>query len=189
MDDRFRYPAYLVRKKILKLFGGEFRVYDPLGNLVFLSKQKAFKLREDIRLYTDESMSREVLAVNARQILDFSAAYDVFDSGTKTKVGALKRRGFKSLVRDEWIVMDPWDREIGRVREDSLALLRRFVNLIPQKFHIEVSGRPVCRIKQNFNPFTLKLHVDFGPDPAFTFDRRLGLAVAVLLCAIEGRQE
>lgn len=41
---------------------------------------------------------------------------------------------------------------------------------------------------QNFNPFTLRYELDFSADVMGKLDRRLGIAMAVLLCAIEGRQ-
>jgi len=190
-SDRFAHTKYLVRRKVLKLFGGAFHIYGPDGALCFYSRLKAFKLREDIRLYTGEDLREEVLLIQARQIIDFSAAYDVLDPAAGRKVGALKRRGWRSLLRDEWIVMDAEDREIGVIREEHmlLALLRRFLtNLIPQRFIAEVGGKPVCEYRQMFNPFVLKLAVDFTPDTAGVYDRRLGLAAAVLLSAIEGRQ-
>jgi uncharacterized protein YxjI len=191
MADLFSYSRYLVRKQVLKLFGGAFRVYDAEGKLVLFADQKAFKLREDIRLYTDESKQIEVLTIKARQILDWSAAYDVIDARTGEKVGAYKRKGLKSMVKDEWVIMDAQDQEVGLVREDSvfLALVRRLLtNLVPQTFHAELEGRPVCVYKQRFNPFVLKLSVDFSPDFAKALDRRMGMAGAILLCAIEGRQ-
>jgi uncharacterized protein YxjI len=184
--------SYVVRRKILTLLGAAFHVYGPDGSVLFYSRMKAFKLKEDIRLYTGEDMQQELLAVKARQILDFSAAYDVVDSLAGTKVGALKRKGLKSLVRDEWIIMDAADTEIGVIREDSLglALVRRLLtNLVPQRYEVQVGDTPVARFRQNFNPFVLKLQLDFTPDVAGRLDRRLGLAAAILLCAIEGRQE
>jgi hypothetical protein len=187
--------TYTVRRKVFKLFGNAFHVYDAQGRLLFYSKQKAFKLREDIRLYTGEDMQTEVLHIQARQIIDFSAAYDVYDSMGRQKVGALKRKGWKSLVRDEWILMDASDREIGVVKEDStgLALLRRFVDAVsfffPQKFHVEVAGRPVCLIKQHFNPFVYKLTLDFSANTQGLLDPRMGIAAGLLLAAIEGRQD
>ena len=87
--------------------------------------------------------------------------------------------------------MDAEDREIGVIREDStvLALVRRFLtNLVPQSFHMELEGMPVARYKQRFNPFVLKLEVDFSEDFAKRLDRRVGLAAGILLSAIEGRQ-
>jgi uncharacterized protein YxjI len=190
-DSVFAHNRYLVRRKVLTLAGAKFHIFDPDGHLLFFSRMKAFTLREDIRLYRDESMNEELLLIQARQIIDFSAAYDVIDSRSKEKIGAFKRQGLRSLLRDSWIIMDAGDREIGAVREDSLlkALLRRgAANLIPQTFHVEMQGATVCTYRQNFNPFVLKLNVDFSADTRSLFDRRLGIAGAILLGAIEGRQ-
>jgi len=190
-DNIYIHNQYLVRRKVLTLFGAKFHIFDSDGRLAFFSRMKAFKLREDIRLYSDESMSDELLLIKARQILDFSAAYDVMDSKTFEKVGALKRKGWKSILKDEWIIMDPQDIEIGLIKEDStaLALIRRFLtNLIPQKYYVQVQGETVCLYKQNFNPFVMKIKVDFSMDTKSLFDRRLGIAGAILLCAIEGKQ-
>jgi hypothetical protein len=192
MDKRFSETKYLVRKKVLHLFGGAFHVFDSSGqNVLFYSQMKAFKLKEDIRLFTGEDMNTEVLTIKARNILDFSAAYDVFDSQKKEKVGVLKRKGFKSMFKDEWILMDANDREIGALKEDNLAmaLLRRTVGIFPQSYHGEIHGNNVCQFKQNFNPFVMKIAVDFSDDARNQMDRRLGIASAILLCAIEGKQE
>jgi uncharacterized protein YxjI len=190
--DRFEHQTYTIRKKVFKVFGGAFHIYDPMGQIAFYSKMAAFKLKEDIRLYTGEDMQTEVLVIQARQILDIAATYDVYDSATNMKIGALRRKGLKSILKDEWIVMGEDDREIGLIKEDSmaLALVRRFLtNLIPQTFIIEMNGAPVCTLKQRFNPFILKLDIDFSPDVGGAFDKRMGIAAAILLSAIEGRQQ
>ena len=192
ISERFRFQQYLVRRKIFRLFGGAFHIYDPSGNIAFYSELKAFKLKEDIRLYTGEDMTKELLVISARRIIDFSAAYDVVDPSTNEKVGVLKRKGLKSILKDEWIIMDPADKEIGLITEDStaLALVRRFLtNLVPQSYNITINGAQAGFFKQNFNPFLLKLNLDFSMDKRNLLDRRLGIAAAVLLCAIEGRQQ
>ncbi|MSQ14823.1 MAG: hypothetical protein EXR50_03045 [Dehalococcoidia bacterium] len=192
LADRFNYPTYLVRKKVFKLFGGAFQITDTSGAVVFYSEQKAFQLKEDIRLYTGEDKQTEALVIKARQIIDFSAAYDVVDPTTNEKVGALKRKGFQStFLKDEWVFMNQNDQEIGTIKEDSmlLALVRRFLtNLIPQKYNGDIDGTAVCTFTQNFNPFVMKITVDFSQDFNRLLDRRLGIAAAVLLCAIEGKQ-
>ena len=135
MTERFEHQTYLVRRKILKIFGAAFHIYDPDGNVAFYSKLKAFKMKEDIRVYTSEDMQEEVLVIQARKILDISAAYDVVDPTTNEKVGVLKRKGIKSIMKDEWIFMDANDQEIGLIKEDStfFALFRRFISsIIPQ---------------------------------------------------------
>jgi uncharacterized protein YxjI len=187
----FRHSNYLVRKKVLTLFGGAFHIYDPEGRVAFYSRQKAFKLKEDIRVYTGEDMQTEVLTILARNIIDISATYDVVDPVSGAKVGALRRKGIKSMLRDEWIILDKEDREIGLIREDSmlLAVVRRFFsNLVPQKYHGYVDGILACVFNQNFNPFVMKIRLDYSMDTRNLLDRRLGIAAAILLCAIEGKQ-
>jgi hypothetical protein len=196
-DDRFNHTSYTIRRKFFQVFGGTFFVYGPDGEMALFSRQAKFRMREDIRLYTGEDMQQEVLTIKARQLLDFSAAYDIVDPVRSEKVGAMKRKGFKSLVKDEWIFMDASDREIGFVREDStaLAVIRRVLDqfipssiILPQRYHCEIGGAAVAGFRQNFNPFIMTLSLDFSPDAAGLLDRRMGLAAGVLLCAIEGKQ-
>ncbi|HEX5137506.1 MAG TPA: hypothetical protein VFY93_11070 [Planctomycetota bacterium] len=186
----FDLDRFLVRRKVFRILGAGFHVYDPTGNVVGFSEQRAFKLKEDIRVYTDDRKSTELLSIRARQIVDFSAAYDVVDSAQGKKVGALRRKGWSSILRDSWEILDDGDRVVARVREDStaLALLRRFLtNLIPQSFHVIAAGeRQVARMRQHFNPFVFKLDVEI--DAGCPIDRRLILSAAILLAAIEGRQ-
>jgi hypothetical protein len=182
-------PRYRIRRKVLKIFGASFHVYDG-DRIVAFCKQKAFKLKEDIRLFADESQQRELLWIRARQIIDFAACYDVVDSTSQQKVGALRRRGFKSMLRDSWEVLDVGDHVIGKVEEDSMgmALLRRFLsNLVPQKFHLaSQGGGGTATLRQRWNPFVFSLEVEVPAN--VTMDRRLVFATAVLLAAIEGRQ-
>jgi len=191
-SDRFSHSTYLIRKRVLSMLGGKFEIFDPAGNIVLFSKMKAFKLKEDIRLYTDETMATELISIQARAILDFSAAYDVVDTTTGQKIGALRRKGLKSMFRDEWVILDAYDREAGLIQEENafVALVRRFVtNLIPQTFNVQLGGVPTAEFKQNLNPFVTKLTLDFSLDSQRRLDRRLGIAAGVLLCAIEGKQQ
>lgn len=192
----FAADSYVVNRKVFKLVGGAFYVRDLAGSLVAFSEQKAFKLKEDIRIFTDETKTTELLSIAARQVLDFSAAYDVVDSTTGEKVGALRRRGGKSILRDEWDVLDAADGKLGTLIEDSMgmALLRRLLtNLVPQRYDVFFpsfeNGTKVANMDQAFNPFVYRLNVDFSLDTGKVFDRRLGIAAAILLAAVEGRQQ
>lgn len=192
MHPAFQFNQYLLKRQVFALTG-KLRFYNPQGQLVLFSEQKMFKLREDIRLYADEQKSQEVLAIKARQIIDFSAAYDVIDSGNGQKVGALRRKGVKSILRDEWEVLDENDRVIGMLLEDNmtLALLRRLLlgAWLPQNYDLILGEQHVADLKQRFNLFRYEMDVDFSMDSARRLDRRLGLAGAVLIAIIEGRQE
>jgi len=191
VQNRFAHSTYTVRRKFFKIFGEAFHIYDPMGQVAFYSKQKAFRLKEDIRLYTGEDMRTEVLSMRARQIFDFGVTFDVTDSQTGERIGAFRRKALKSIIQDEWLILDADDCEIGMVQEDSmvLALLRRFLsNLIPQSWHATIHGQRVADYRQHFNPFILKVTVDFTSDAQRLLDPRMGIAIAVLLNAIEGRQ-
>lgn len=190
MNPIFQHNQYLLKRQVFAL-AGKFRFYAPDGRLVLFSEQKMFKLREDIRVYSDEGKTQEVLMIKARQILDFSAAFDVIDSVAGQKVGALRRKGLASLLRDEWEILDLNDNPIGKLFEDSmgLALIRRFLtNLVPQNYDITIGTNRVADLKQNFNPFSYQLNLDFSMDIARQLDRRLGIAAGILLAAIEGKQ-
>jgi uncharacterized protein YxjI len=190
---RFSHQTYLVRKKFWQFFGGSFYIYDPDGALVLFSKMKAFKLKEDIRVFTDETLQTEALSIQARSVLDFSGSYDVYDSASGQRVGALRRKGLKSsFYKDEWVILDNTEREVGLIQEESafLALLRKYLlgALIPQSFNAQIGGRTVATFSQHFNLFATKLTLDFSADPQRQFDRRIGIAAGILLCAIEGKQ-
>jgi len=192
MNPIFQHPSYLLKRQAIALTG-KFRFYDPAGNLVMFSEQKMFKLREDIRVYADEAKTQEVLSIKARQYIDFSAAYDVVDTAMNQKVGVLRRKGLRSLLRDEWEVLDAGDNLKGLLFEDSigLALLRRLVlgHWLPQNYDITFGQTRVADLKQNFNLFRYELNLDFSMDVNRQLDRRLGIAAGILLAAIEGRQD
>ncbi len=192
MYTAFQYNHYLLRRQVLALTG-KFRIYGPDGQLLLFSQQKMFKLKEDIRVYADESKSQELLLIKARQILDFSAAYDVIDSADSARIGVLRRKGFKSIIRDEWEVLDANEDHLGILIEDSmtLALLRRFLlgRWLPQNYDVQVNDSQVADLKQRFNLIRYELDLDFSMDASQVLDRRLGVAAGILLATIEGRQD
>jgi uncharacterized protein YxjI len=182
---------YTIRRKILSLLGQKFHIYDPSGNVVGFCKQKAFKLREDIRVYTDESMREERVAIKARGVLDFSAAYDILDGRSGERLGVLKRQGLASMFRDQWLVFDGQERQVGVLHEDSmaLALVRRFLsNWIPQHFALkDAAGTVLAEYQTHFNPFVHKMTVTVSD--RCPLRPAVPLAAGMLLMAIEGRQD
>lgn len=192
----FHTPTFIVRRKILALFGAKLHIRDEAGNLLLFVKMKAFKLKEDITLYADEEMKKPLVQIRARKIIDLGSAYDVYDVswGKEYHVGVLKRMALKSIFRDEWEIWNTRDEAIGKFFEESgfLAILRRLHELLsflaPQKYKVTLSTGEVGSIQRLRNPFVMKLRGDFTKDPAGTFDRRLAMAAATLLILVEGSQ-
>lgn len=187
---------YTIRRKVFKIFGAAFHVYDEHGSVVGYCKQKAFKLREDIKLYTGEDMSDMLLSLNTQSIIDFGATYTVtLPDGTQ--LGSLRRKGLKSsFVRDEWLLFDMNNNEIGRVRETGsfAPFARRYLDyvsiLLPQRYEVTRSRdqKNIASLRQHFNPFIFRLGVSIL-DEDDEIDDLLILGATCLIAAIEGRQE
>jgi len=194
--ERFAHDRYYLRRKVLKILGGAFHLRDADGNLILYSSQKRFRLRENISLYDTEAMETELLNITTQSVFDISGSYAVRDVQTGAVVGGLKRKGISSMfVRDAWVILDAEGREIGEINEDSMlkAIARRVLDewafFLPQKYHATIGGVEVATFRTNFNPFVYKLEIDFSMDADNLFDPRLGLSAAVLLAAIEGKQD
>lgn len=194
LDWRYTQPEYIVRRRFFELFSAAVDITTPDGQLVLHCRQKAFRLREDIRVFADDSRTVELLSIRARQIIDFGASYDVSDSQSGEWIGTLRRKGWQSMLRDAWEFLDREGRVIGTIHEDSmlLALLRRFLTaLIPQHYDmLDGNGQCFAEGDQFFNPFIYKLRLRLHQwrPPGQPFDPRLALAAALLLAVIEGRQ-
>lgn len=185
---------FVARKAFFSFLGGTFRIFDTSGNLQFYIKQKAFKLKEELNVFADEGQTNKRLTIKARSWADFSSAYDVTDATTGETIGACKREGLKSMFRDTWLVLGAGDAQIGKCEEDSMlmAMLRRliFKQWLPQKFTVKADdGTAIGTIRQRFNPFQVAYDVDFSGGSNHQMDPRLGIALVVLLLAIEGRQQ
>jgi uncharacterized protein YxjI len=187
----FQQTKFTLKRQVLALTG-KFRIYDSYDELVLYGQQKMFKLKEDIRVYSNETMTQEVLSIRARQIIDFSAAYDVIDSVSGQKVGTIRRKGFRSMVRDQWEFLNADDQLIGTLMEDSpiKALLRRLIlgSFLPQSYDLLMEGKKVACFRQQFKFIGYTLDLDFSLDNTRLIDRRLGIAAAILLGTIEGKQ-
>jgi hypothetical protein len=174
--------------------GASFDVFDAEGKPIAHCRQKAFKLKEDLRLFTDADRTTELLAIRARNIIDFSGMYDV-TLPTGEVLGSARRKGLRSVLRDEWTIHGADGSEIARMREDSqlAALLRRFVDyaalLMPEKFSMvrQSDGATLATFRTHFNPFVYRLSIAIHlEDPQL--DDLVILAVGCMIAAIEGRQ-
>jgi len=194
MPEVYRHDRFIARRQVFRLLGAGFTIFSLEGAPLAASEQKAFKLREDIRVHEGEKGGPEILQIKADRIVDFSAAYTVTDTQTGEVVGSLRRKGWSSLFRDSWEILDAEGIVRGKVTEDSpwKAAVRRTIELaallLPQAFHIEIDGQVVGTMKQNFNLFVHKFDVDLTLDNEGLLPRPLALATVILLLAVEGRQ-
>ena len=178
----FDSDLYKVKQKALSI-GNKYSVYED-GEKILQSKQKKFKLKEDFQFYdTDDN---PVLEVTTDQILDVAASYTVTDERTDEVVGALKRDW--TFLRHRWQLIDSDNNVVGTVEEGNLlmAMIRRFIiEFFPFKYQItSPDGEKLGRIDGKFS-IRDTYDIDLSDDEEKTIDRRLGVAAAVLIDAIE----
>ena len=180
---------YMIREKFWKIFGNKFWFEDVNEKRYGFCEQKRFKLKEDIRIYVDESKSQEWLKIKQKQIVDAWGGYDIMDSQSGEHIGTVRRKFWASVLRTRWHLLDAAGNEIGMLIEDSMgyALARRmFLGILPKKFHIEIGGGgEFVTMRQMFNPFIKKLVVNIPP--SHPLDRRFIAGLAIVIAAIDGR--
>ena len=181
---------YMIREKFWKIFGNKFWFEDVNEKRYGFCEQKRFKLKEDIRIYVDESKSHEWLKIKQKQIVDAWGGYDIVDSQSGEHIGTVRRKFWASILRTRWHLLDAAGNEVGILIEDSMgyALARRLLLgiLLPKKFHIEIGGgTEFVTMKQMFNPFIKKLVVNIPLN--HPLDRRFIAGLAIVIAAIDGR--
>jgi len=190
-DGRWLLSHYVVKERKFTL-GRQYRVFDNAGRLVAYCKQKMFRLREDIRFYADETQQVELFRMQAQKIIDFNASIAVTDSRTGQAIGFLRRRGWKSLFKDEWLVFDHNGNPVGNLHEDSglMAFLRRFVlRIIPHEYDLLVgppgAQRKAGEIKERFQ--VIGDTYDLMRDPTAPVDGRILIGLTICIDALEGQ--
>ncbi len=96
------YPLSL-RFKIIAI-AEQLAVHDSSGRLMMYVKQKAFKLKEAITVYSDEGQQWPLYHIAADRVIDFSASYSITDSDG-SPVGVVRRKGMKSLWRSSYEIV------------------------------------------------------------------------------------
>ncbi len=180
----------MIAWRLFSLFPAAFYLKAENGRILGYAASK-FALKAEIHVYTNTNKMREIFYIKARKVIDFSAAYNVFRSPGDVLIGTWRRKGFSSITRDHWELLDAQGNLIGDLLEDSAqkAMMRRlWTSYIPQSFTLRVNGLAVADYHQTFWPFLLRLKVELAGEP----DPDMAIMVAaggILLDAIEGRQK
>ena len=115
------------RFKVLAL-APQFVVTDATGAEVAYIKQKLFKLKEEVKVYTDSMQTELAYGINADRWLDWSASYR-FTTPSGQDVGRVARHGARSLWKASYDVIDAAGEQRFTIRERSAAT-RFFDNML-----------------------------------------------------------
>src|SRR4051812_19669784 len=97
------YPLNISFKAIA--FSNQGTVTDATGEVILYVKQKAFKLRESITVFTDVGQTKPICTIQTRKIIDFSAQY-FFADMNEQPLGSVRRAGARSLWKADYTVLE-----------------------------------------------------------------------------------
>lgn len=111
----------------------DFNITDCNGNYVAYVRQKMFKLKEDVAVYSDESRSTELFHIKADRWLDFNASYSMTDVVSGQNYGRLARKGMRSFWKSTYDVLDENGIAKFTITEDNawVKIWDEFVGEIP----------------------------------------------------------
>ena len=99
-------------------FSNDFVAKDANGNTIAYVRQKMFKLKEQIIVYSDESKSKEIFKIDANKWLDFNTAYN-FTSSDGVELGKVARKGWRSLFKAKYELYDEKDVQDLVIQEEN----------------------------------------------------------------------
>jgi uncharacterized protein YxjI len=199
-DERFAHDAYFV-DQLIRPIANLYRIstLGPDGSspgqpLAFV-RQKKLAIKEDIRFFADETEGEELFRIKARAVFEVRGRFDV-TTPEGERIGLLEKVFGISLLRSTWRIYDANEQHVALAQEKSMpiAILRRAIDLVPYgelipilfQFTILMDGREVGELRRPIglrDRYILKL----GGDPDRRIDRRVAVALAIALDALQSR--
>ena len=158
-------------------------------------KQKAFKLKEAVTVFTDSSKTQPLYTINADRVIDFSASYHM-TATNGYQVGSIRRKGMRSIWRAEYEFVDGAQATMS-VREENgwikvgdallneIPILGMFTGyfLNPSYLVTRPNGQPLMRLSKEPAFWEGRFRMDpLGPmDQAEEPRVVLGLLMMILL--------
>jgi len=102
----------------LSTLANDFTATDANGRMIAYVRQKMFKLKEAIQIFTDESKSQVAYTINADKWIDFSAAYSFKNAAGQT-LGKVARKGWRSIWKAKYEIIDQNDEHQYSITEEN----------------------------------------------------------------------
>ncbi|CDT17213.1 MULTISPECIES: hypothetical protein [Sphingobacterium] len=113
----FNYPLSFLFK--ISTFHNDFTIKDSEDRTLFYVRQKLFKLKEEIMIFSDESRSEQQYSIKADRWLDFNANYTFTDHKTTEIIGKVGRKGMRSIWKANYNAFDRDGVEDYKIQEDN----------------------------------------------------------------------
>lgn len=185
---RLAHPRLILKRPWFSLLGRKMYVYAPNRSLLAYVKRPLFKLRDEFTIYADESETQPLLLVKARSVIGINMSYDVIDCASQQRVGTIRSRGWESIFRDTYDLLDEREQPVGVFVETGNAMLRRLFPFLLGEWNIEVRGQTVGRVEQVWQWFEKEFTLDLSANRD-AMDPRFAVALTVFALIRESRRE
>lgn len=197
--------TFLIQQKIQPLVN-QYTIHEAAedgqpGQLVAFAQQKRFAFREKFTLYSGEDKQSVAFEVQARQVMDFGARYDV-RAADGTLLGTLGKDFKSSLLRSTWHVFRPGEEDkpalIVQERNQALAIVRRIWELLPfisdipffVKYNFDFTDPASSQVVATYDKTTTfrdHYRLALQDEAAATADWRVYVALGILMDALQSR--
>lgn len=96
----------------------DFTATDAYGMQIAYAKQKMFKLKEDIAIYSDDSKQHQNYSIRADKWIDFNTAYSIQSTDAR-QIGKVARKGWASLWKAKYELIDQHEQLQYQIREEN----------------------------------------------------------------------
>jgi uncharacterized protein YxjI len=166
----------------------------PVAAFTFLVLSMSLRPRRHVTIYRDDSRGEVLLRVIQDQRVAFLTRTYTVTTATGERLAVLRKTYLHNVVRKRWYVQGPGGEPLAMAIEDSivLSLLRRvlgpFFGFLRTNF-VLVRGRDDETFGEFNRKFTLldRYVLDLSADTARAFDRRVAVALGVMLDTGERR--
>jgi hypothetical protein len=168
----FAYPLNFEFK--IGTMANDFIAKDANGKTLAYVRQKMFKLKEAVSVYSDDSKSELLYKINANKWIDYNASYAFTRGDGDEMLGRVGRRGRKSLLKAHYEIFDVegeqefmineenpwakvWDALLGEVPVVSMFTGYMFN---PKYLVKSIDGTPLLRLKKEPSFFGRKFSLE-----------------------------
>lgn len=175
----------------------DFIARDASQNVIAYVRQKMFKLKEDVIVFSNDTKTKELYRIRADKWIDFNTTYSFTSPNEQTYLGSVGRKGMKSLWKANYTIFDtdkkeeyviseenPWAK-VGDALLGELPIVSLFTGYLcnPKYIIKDMNGNPVARLSKSASFFGRKFTLEsIGNIPAEDGERlMLSLMMMVLL--------
>lgn len=162
----------------LSLTKEKFKITDEAGMPLLWASTPRMTLKKEFHVYADEVGSQEVLEIKIHKLMELTEVWDVIDPNGQVVLGAIHA---EIHITPKWRVLDAQGQQIAEAAEDAKNIVEHALG-VPRKYDVMSSGGTILgTFNQTYTSLTLNFNMDFSQDSQKLLDRRLGIALGIIV--------